>query len=95
MTIEKYVAALGPVLSEARQRPDKGGVGHVQVGDAFQVDNATSPNGKATLVVREVYVTYGLGEPTTWIGYDYKVGPDKKGNEKNTLKRFLEMVGAA
>lgn len=94
--MESVVAALGSVpLCEARQRPNKGGYGSISIGDAFQVDNPNSPNGKATCVVRDINITYGIGEPKVRIVYDYKVGPTAKGQENMLLDAFLKAVGAS
>jgi hypothetical protein len=93
--MKQYVAALGgPTnLHEARQRPTQGGVGTIEVGDAFQVNNAKAPNGKATCVVRKIRIRYGLGEPVVVIAYDYKVGTTK-GSEEMELSRFIKAIGA-
>lgn len=95
--IEGVVSAFGsaPILCEARQRPTKGGYGSISIGDAFQVENSNSPSGKATCVVRDINITYGIGEPKVRIVYDYKVGPTVKGQENMLLNDFIKAIGVA
>lgn len=92
--MKQYVAALGGSMNlhEARQRPTQGGAGSIEVGDAFQVNNAKAPNGKATCVVREIKIRYGIGDTVVVIAYDYKVG-STKGSEEMELPRFMKAIG--
>lgn len=64
-------------------------IGEIKIGKAFQAKVDHSSNGKATVIVRDIQIRYGLGDPDVTIYYDYKIG-DKKGSEKNLLKKFLE-----
>lgn len=77
-------------LAEAGTRAGKA-IGTIKIGGAFQIKSAVSETGKATVIVTDIDVRYGIGDPTTTIYYKYKLG-SKKGNESNTLKRFLEMM---
>lgn len=87
-----YLAAT-PALTEARSRPQAGGVGSIKVGDVFQVDAPEGTNGKATIGVTAIEVIFGIGDPSVTVFYKYKVNPGLKGEEKNGLKDFLRLIG--
>ena len=93
--MESVVSALGTTrLHEARMRAVDGiAVGMASIGDVLQIESKASATGKATIVIKDITIGWGLGDPVTRIKYDYKID-DKKGTAEMDFKQFLKYIKA-
>lgn len=93
--MESVVSALGTTrLHEARMRAVDGvSVGMARIGDVLQIESKASATGKATIVIKDITIGWGLGDPVTRIKYDYKID-DKKGTAEMDFKQFLKYIKA-